>query len=164
MFGKKRFILVAVMAVVVFTLTSCGGAYVNNETTAVSAETVAVQLQYVDGAEVGPLYDVQVAVPAEWVGKFETRNVGNRLYFDYVGDSGDAAEIFFIEALSTSQYWDQNGAHPSSYTNIVNRGNTYFIYYLPIDAYYSGLSDEDFATLAEAVPAIVASFSASVVN
>lgn len=164
MFGKKRFILMAVMAVSVFILTSCGGAYVKNETTAVSAETVAVQLQYVDGAEVGPLYDVEVALPADWVGKFETRNVGNRLYFDYVTDSGEAAEIFFIEALSTSQYWAQNGSHPGSYTNIVNRGNTYFIYHLPIDAYYSGLSDTEFATFAEAVPSIVASFSASVVN
>ena len=164
MFGKKRFILLAVMAVAVFMLTSCGGTFVKNETTAVSAESVAVQLQYVDGAEVGPLYDVEVAVPAAWVGKFETRNLGNKLYFDYITDSGETAEIFFIEALSTSQYWDQNGAHPSSYLNIVNRGNTYFTYYLPIDTYYSGLSDEEFATFAEVVPSIVASFSAGVVN
>lgn len=164
MFGKKRFILVAVTAVVVFLLTSCGGTYINNEVTAVSAETVAVQLQYVDGAEVGPLYDVQVAVPADWVGNFEVRNVGNKVYFDYVTDSGASAEIFFIEALSTSQFWAQNGSHPGSYTNIVNRGNTHFIYHLPIDAYYSGLSDEEFATFAQAVPSIVASFSARVVN
>lgn len=164
MFGKKRFILWALMAVSVFLLTSCGGAYVKNETTAVSAETVALQMQYVDGAEVGPLYDVEVAVPADWVGKFETRNVGNQVYFDYITDSGETAEIFYVEALSTSQYWQQNGAHPGSYTNIVNRGNTYFIYYLPIDVYYSGLSATEFATFAEAVPGIVASFSASVVN
>ena len=86
------------------------------------------------------------------------------MYFDYITDSGETAEIFYVEALSTSQYWQQNGAHPGSYTNIVNRGNTYFIYYLPIDVYYSGLSATEFATFAEAVPGIVASFSASVVN
>lgn len=164
MSGKFRVFLLVISALVVFALTGCGGAFIENETMPVSAETVAVEMQYVDGAEVGPLYNVEVAVPADWVGNFETRNLGNRLYFEYIPDSGEPTEIFFIEALSSSQYWEQNGAHPGSYTNIVNRGDTFFIYYLPIDAYYSGLPEAEFASFAEAVPNIVASFNARAAN
>lgn len=164
MFGKSRVFLLVVVALAVLTLTSCAGSFVNNETMPVSSETISTEMQFVDGAEVGRLYNVAVDVPADWVGKFETRNLGNKLYFDYISDSGETAEIFFIEALSSLQYWNQNGPHPGSYTNIVNRGDTYFIYYLPIDTYYSGLSEAEFASFAEAVPGIVASFSSSVAN
>lgn len=164
MFSKSRVFLLAVLALVMLALTGCGGSFLKNETTAVSTETVSAQLQFVDGSEVGPLYNMTVDVPADWVGQFETRNVGNKIYFEFVTDSGNSAQIFFIEALSTSQYWQQSGNHPSSYVNIVNRGDTYFIYYLPIDAYHSGLPDEQFLSLAEAVPQIVASFNARVAN
>ncbi|MEZ4591147.1 MAG: hypothetical protein R3D55_08390 [Chloroflexota bacterium] len=163
MFGKSRIFLMALLALVVMGLAGCAGSFVSNETAPIDSETVSTQLQYVDGAEVGPLYNVEVAVPADWVGQFETRNVGNKLYFEYVTDAG-GAEIFFIEALSSSQYWEQAGSHPGSYVNIVNRGDTYFVYHLPIDAYYSGLPDEEFLTFSAAVPEIVASFSAQAAN
>lgn len=163
MFGKLRVFLLALLALAVVALAGCGGSFLMNETLSVDSDTVVVQLQYMDGAEVGPLYDVEVVVPSDWVGEFETRNVGNKLYFDYVTDFG-GAEVFYIEALSESQYWEQNGAHPGSFTNIVNRGDTYFIYHLPIDAYYSGLSEDDFLSFSEAVPGIVESFSARAAN
>ncbi|MBK7894507.1 MAG: hypothetical protein WAS33_08110 [Candidatus Promineifilaceae bacterium] len=163
MFGKSRVFLLALLGLLVFGLVGCGGSFLANETLPIASETVTAQLQFVDGAEVGPMYDVEVVVPADWVGQFETRNVGNKLYFEYATEAG-GAEVFFIEALSMSQYWAQNGSHPGSYTNIVNRGDTYFIYHLPIDAYYSGLSDEDFSIFSAAVPGIVDSFSAQVAN
>lgn len=163
MFGKSRVFLLVLLVLMVIGLSGCGGSFLQNETAPINSETVTAQLQYADGAEVGPLYNVEVVVPSAWVGQFETRNIGNKLYFEYVSDAG-VAEIFFIEALSSSQYWDQNGPHPGSYTNIVNRGDTYFIYYLPIDAYYSGLSEEEFLSFSEAVPGIVESFTAQAAN
>ena len=163
MFGKARIFLLVLLALMVIGLAGCGGSFLANETAPIDSETVTAQLQFADGAEVGPLYDVELVVPSDWVGQFETRNLGNKLYFEYVTDAG-GAEVFFIEALSESQYWDQNGPHPASYTNIVNRGDTYFIYHLPIDAYYSGLSEEDFLSFSEAVPGIVDSFTAQAAN
>lgn len=163
MFGKSRVFLLGLLAVMVIGLAGCGGSFLGNETAPIDSETVTAQLQFADGAEVGPLYNVEVMVPADWVGQFETRNVGNKLYFEYATESG-GAEIFFIEALSVDQYWKQSGAHPGSYVNIVNRGDTFFIYHLPIDAYYSGLSEEEFLGFSEAVPGIVDSFSARAAN
>jgi hypothetical protein len=163
MFGKSRILLLALLALIFTGLTGCGGAFIGNETMSVDSESVTAQLQFADGAKVGPLYNVAVTVPADWVGHFETRNLGNKIYFEYATDNG-GAEIFFIEALSPSQYWAQSGSHPGSYVNIVNRGDTYFVYHLPIDAYYSGLPEEEFLSFSEAVPGIVASFSARAAN
>lgn len=165
MFATSRFTLIFVIAALFTALTTgCAGINVANPVASVDAQTVTAQMQYVDGSEVGPLYNMSVTVPAEWVGTFETRSEGNTLYFDFVTESGTPAQIFFIEALSPSQYWNQAGAHPGSYVNIVNRGDTFFIYYLPIDSYYSGLSKEQFTPFAEAVPGIIASFDASATN
>lgn len=162
MLVKSRFIIFLV--VIILLLTGCAGMTVSEPIAAVDSETVTKQLQYVDGIKIGPLYNTSVTVPAEWIDNFETRSEGNTLYFDYITESGTPAQIFFIEALSPLQYWKQAGAHPGSYINLVNRGDTFFIYYLPIDNYYSGLSSEEFMPFAEAVPEIVASFTAEKVN
>ncbi len=155
---KSRLVIISIITALLIGVTGCAGIGVN-EVATVESETVEVQMQYVDGSQVGPLYDVSVTVPPDWVGNFETRNEGNALYFDYIGESERPAQVFFIEALSTGQYWDQSGSHPGSYVNIVNEGDTYFTYHLPVDFYYSGLSAEEFTVLAEAVPQVVASFT-----
>lgn len=163
MFDKLRFIILVTMVLLV-ALTGCAGTVVENPITPVDSETVTVKLHYIDGPEVGPPYDVSVTVPSDWVGQFNIRNVGNSIYFDYLRETGTDAEIFFIEALSEQQFWEQDGSFPGNYTNIVNRGDTYFIYHLPIDAYYSGLPDEEFMAFSEAVPGVIASFTAEEAN
>lgn len=163
MFTQPRFILGLIIAALALTLSGCAGTNVNT-VAPVNNETVVIPVQFIDGIEVGPLYNMSVNVPQDWVGKFQSRSVGNKVYFDYLTGSGAAAPIFFIEALSPSQYWDQNGAHPTSYINLINRGDTFFVYYLPIDAYYSGLPKQEFDTFAAAVPGIVSSFAAEAAN
>lgn len=163
MLVKSRFIILLVVVALAITLTGCAGVNVNTVAT-VDNQTVVAPLQFVDGIKVGPLYNLSVNVPQEWVGQFKLRSDGTKLYFDYVTAKGGSAPIFFIEALSQSQYWEQNGSHPGSYANIINLGDTYFIYYLPIDAYYSGLPKSEFNTLAEAVPGIISSFSVEAAN
>lgn len=160
MFVKLRFSVVLVTAAMLMAVTGCAGIAVENPVVSVDSDTVVTQLNYVDGSEVGPAYDVSLTVPSDWVGQFEVRNVGNAIYFDYLPGSDVPAEIFFVEALSPLQFWEQNGNLPGSYTNVANLGDTYFVYHLPIDAYYSGLPEEQFAGLAEAVPGVIASFTA----
>ena len=150
----------ALLAVLLLILTSCAGAFTRNDVEAVTDSIVLTSLQYVEGPEVGPPYSIALTVPDEWVGEFETRNIGNVVHFDYVG-ADSRAEIFTIEALSEDQYWRQAGSYPGSYVNIVNRGDTYFIYYLPIDAYYSGLPEAEYEGFAAAVPDVIASFEAT---
>ena len=158
MVNKKSHSIPLIVALLLLLLiTGCAGGFAKNQTTAVSSEIVSATMNYVEGSRLGPPYNVTVRVPSDWVGDFELRNIGNKLYFDYIGGDG-TSQIFFIEALSADQYWRQIGGYPGSYANIVNKGNTYFVYYLPIDAYYSGLSEEDFVTFSEAVPQIVESF------
>lgn len=164
MLAKSQVTIFLIMGALVITLTGCAGTAVSEPIKPVENQTVEVQMQYVDGSEVGSAYQISVTVPTEWVGQFETRSEGNTLYFDYVTETGTPAQIFFIEALSPAQYWKQSGAHPGSYVNIVNRGDTFFTYHLPIDSFYSGLPDEEFTALAEAVPEVVASFTAEAVN
>ncbi len=161
MLNKSRvIILLVVAALAALALTGCAGVGSTNSVTPVDNQNFATQLQFIDGIKVGPKYNAAVSLPQDWVGKFKVRSEGNKLYFDYITASGSSAPIFFIEALSKSQYWQQNGAHPGSYTNIINRGDTYFIYHLPIDSYYSGLPKQEFGALAEAVPGIISSFTA----
>lgn len=159
MVTTSRFTVCLIIAALAFTLAGCAGTNVN-AVAPVDNQTFATQLQFIDGIKVGPLYNTTVNVPQEWVGRFRVRSLGNKLYFDYITESGSSAPIFFIEALSKSQFWQQNGAHPDSYVNIINRGDTFFIYYLPIDVYYSGLPKQEFTALAEAVPGVISSFTA----
>lgn len=163
MLVKSRFIILLVVAALALTLSGCAGTNVNS-VVPVDNQTVAIPLQFIDGIEVGPVYNMTVNVPQEWVGQFKSRSVGNKVYFDYITPAGASAPIFFIEALSPSQYWDQNGAHPTSYINIINRGDTFFVYYLPIDAYYSGLPKQEFDAFAAAVPGVISSFAVEAVN
>lgn len=160
MVKQLRFVL---FIVVVAALAGCGPGFVNNEVVSVDAAEVVSTMQYVDGPETGPAYTVSMVMPDEWVGEFAARNLGNVIYLDYVGD-GDAAAIFSVEALSPAQYWKASGSYPAYQTNLVNRGDTFFVYTLPVDAHYSGLSEEEFTAFAEMVPSVVETFSAEPVE
>jgi hypothetical protein len=107
----------------------------------------------------GPTYLVSFSVPQAWLGVVEVRNEVNTLVFEVVIDEFTRAPIFTVEALSEAQYWEQIGSYPGQYDNLKNSADTYFIYNLPIDAYYSGLPEEEFEEFASAVPGIVRSFS-----
>ncbi len=142
-------------------LVGCAGGFGESETIPVSSSVVETSMQYVEGPNLGPGYDVTLNVPDDWVDKFEIRNISNRIYFDYLGDGGaQPAQIFFIDALSPSQYWGQSGSFPGSYGSIVNKGDTIFVYYLPVDSYYSSLPEKEFIAFSESVPGIVESFFA----
>lgn len=161
MLKKSQLFIVLLLTAV---LVGCIGGFERLSESEITDATFTTRMYFVQGNVAGPEYDVTVTVPDEWVGQFATRNVGNILYFDYTGEGTSTAQIFTIEALSADQYWKQSGSYPGSYVNIVNRGDTFFIYNLPIDSHFSGLSDEDFQVLAEAVPQIIASFEASATN
>lgn len=157
---KARFVFVTLI-VVMLLLSGCAGAFGSRpEVQPVNSQTVTATLQYLDKAQRGPRYNVSVAVPAEWVNEFETVNTGNVLQFRYTGESRKSGPLFYIEALSARQYWKASGSYPASQVNIVNRGDTYFVYHLPIDAFYSGLSPDALQVLSAAVPQVVASFTA----
>jgi hypothetical protein len=130
------------------------------EVEAISDQAVVRTIQYVDGQEVGPLYNFSLTVPQDWVGEFETRKEGNTVAFAYTGAGERSSPVFFVEALSNSQYWEQIGSYPGQFTNIVYTSDTYFIYYMPIDPYYSGLERAEFERLAEPVPEIIQTFTA----
>jgi hypothetical protein len=162
---KVRFsFLVLVMVVFITLTTACGGAFLQNEVATIDSPTVSANLKYVEGANIGPAYDMSVTVPDSWVNNLEVQNVGNKLYFNLIQDVGASTQLFFIEALSENQYWDQAGAHPGSYVPIINQGDTYFIYHLPIDEYYSRLSAEELAAYSAAIPEVIASFAVTPAN
>jgi len=160
MFTKSRIALFTLLITVFLLLTGCVGSFGADQVAAVDSSVVSTAMHYVDGSTKGPVYNVSLAVPDAWVGQFTTRNVGNTVTFSYTPSEGESKLIFTIEALSPTQYWQASGSYPASQTNIVNLSDTYFVYHLPIDTFYSGLSQEQFLTFAEAVPDIVASFSA----
>lgn len=155
---QYRFVLLSVLLVA---LAACAPNVdpLELEVEPISDQVVVRTIQYIDGLDFGPLYNFSIAVPDDWVGEFETRKEGNTVAFAYVGD-GDSSPVFFVEALSDSQYWEQIGSYPGQFTNIVYTADTYFIYYLPIDSYYSGLDEALFEALSEPVPDIVKTFVA----
>lgn len=131
----------------------------DNKVEAIDDTVITRELRYLDNNTRGPVYEVVLEVPEEWVGSFETRTRGNSLVFNYFTDDDDetGSPIFFIDALSNAQYWEQIGSFPTQYKNIANTADTYFIYNLPLDDFYSGLPEDEFDDLADAVPAIIES-------
>lgn len=157
MFIKYRYNLIAVLLTTALLFTGCAGAFSSSELQTVTGSELTVQLQYLDRSEKGPVYNVSVQLPDAWAGKVVVQNLGNVLNFRAADTNG---LLFSIEALSSRQYWKASGSYPASQVNIINRGNTYFAYHLPIDSYYSGLAPDDFAVYAAAVPDVIASFNA----
>lgn len=138
-------------------LAGCGGSFAANSVTPVNSADVSLPMQYAHGPKLGPVYNLSMTMPAAWVGDFEVRSIGNKAYVNYVGDGNKNATIFTVEALSEDQYWQQVGSFPGSYATIINRGDTYFVYYLPIDSFYSSLPPAEFEAFAAEVPAIMQS-------
>lgn len=120
---------------------------------------VVRSMRYFDENTEGPEYTVSVVVPDGWVDEFETLNKGNSLAFRYLKDDDDIAgsPIFYLELLSNNQYWEQIGGFPGQFVTVLNTADTYFIYRLPPDAFYSGLQEEDFDAIAALVPEIMSS-------
>lgn len=171
---RTRFLGLTLLALAMLALTGCtqyafGGNQSEVET--IDGTTITRTLQYLDDNTAGPLYELTFTVPDGWVDEFQTLNRGNSLVFRYITEDEDDADaddddedrepagslIFTIDALSNAQYWEQIGSYPGQYKNITNTADTYFIYNLPIDAYYSGLADEEFDELAADVPAVIQS-------
>lgn len=159
---KHRTLLFSVILVLAVFLSGCAGSVSGVARSVVPVDDMLVEsaLQYRNGRDLGDVYTVSLTVPEDWVGVFELRNDGDTLYFDFIRENGVGAPIFFIEALSEQQYWQQIGSYPGDYTNLDNRNDTYFIYHLPKDPHYSGLPADDFADFAELVPDIVSTFDA----
>jgi hypothetical protein len=157
---SRPFVLLIVLSMMLLLLTGCGRAFGSYEpiVEAIDDNVVVQPIRYLENLEEGPLYQFTITVPDEWVGQIATRNNGNVVQFDYVDPRGYQSLLFSIEALSESQYWEQIGSYPGQYTNIVNTDDTYFIYNLPIDPFYSNLTTEEFEVWAAMVPPVIATF------
>lgn len=147
-------------------LTGCGrafGAFQIVEEPVTQTE-VTGPLRFAEGLETGPVYEFSMVVPEEWVSRFVVRNNGNTATFVYMQSPDRPAPIFTVQALSARQFWEQVGSYPGQYQDLIFTGDTYFIYSLPLDAFYSGLPREEYAALAEQVRAAVTSFSITLAN
>lgn len=143
-------------------LSGCaGGAFGGFKTVEepITEATVVRSLRWYDQANSGPTYEVSVEVPQAWVDNFVTTSNGSALVFNFINERGRKSPVFTIQALSLSQFWEQNGSFPSRYRNVKTTGNTYFVYDLPLDSYFSGLDDDTYANLAAVVPGIIETFS-----
>ncbi|MEO0562502.1 MAG: hypothetical protein AAF125_10325, partial [Chloroflexota bacterium] len=110
-------LLLAVLLLVV--AAGCGTVF-TPEVSTVESTTVTGSLMFFEngGADQGPLYNVSIEVPETWVGDFQTTVNANRMTFTYVSETGSATPIFYIEALSDVQYWEQVGSYPGVYFNL----------------------------------------------
>jgi hypothetical protein len=155
---NARILLVGIVGLLLF---ACSSTLSKNEREAINSTELNTTLQFFDRFDDGPVYDVSMTLPADWVGEYELRNQGNAIYFDRVDQFNQQTQVLSIEALSADQYWKMSGSYPNSHTNIVNKGDTYFVYYLPIDSYYTGMSEEEMAAFSASVPALIDSFVAN---
>lgn len=150
------------LSLAMLALVGCGSRSFGNlsvQTEPVETTTITRTVQFVESGWLGPQYRITLTVPTEWVGRFQTRNRGNSVVFEFVNERGRASPIFSLDALSVSQYWEQVGNLPGDYNSIINTADTYIVYHLPITAFYSGLPPAQFQSLADAVPGIIQSVS-----
>jgi hypothetical protein len=128
------------------------------ESVPVDSASVTQTLRYVEGIKEGPLYEVGLTLPEDWVGNFVTSTAGNTVYYQFVDESGRRYPIFSIEALSEEQFWQQQGSYPAQRVSLRNTPDTFFVYHVLEDAFHSGLPKADFQALAEQVPGVMSSF------
>jgi len=155
---RTTMLLFTVFALV---LAGCSSAF-TMETTPVDSVLVTQSLRYFHngGSDIGPAYNFVVEVPEDWVGEFVTKTVNNRTTFEYRVSDSQSVPIFFVEALSDVQYWEQIGSYPGDYINIANEIDTYFVYSFPMNAGNSPITDEVFDGYAAQVPDVMATFTA----
>lgn len=126
----------------------------------IDSTQVVRNVRFFDEGDIGNLYEVSLTVPDTWVGDFETVTDFNTITFRLKQNVGRNATIFTIHALSRQQFWEQNGSYPTQYSNIANRVDTYFVYYAPLENFYTGLSEAEFQALRSQIDAIIATFDA----
>lgn len=147
-----------VLIALVMILVGCAGGTFAERPEAITDQMVVREMRFFDSGDLGPDYTVMFTVPEEWVGQFETSNDGSAMTFNLVKDNGRRAPIFTIYALSRTQWWQQGGSYPQAYPSLKSTPETFFTYNAPIDAFYSGLSAEEFTEIRALIPEVVASF------
>jgi len=154
---QLRFIFIAVLSAALVLPTGCGRSFsvLEPSVTLATEATIVSTIQYLDGLKDGPVYEFSLTLPESLVGKIATRAQGNVVYFDYAESN---APLFSIQALSRAQFWKQ-GNYPGEYTNIATTKDTYFVYHLPIDAFYSGLPKETFQAITAEIPGAFKTFT-----
>lgn len=159
----NQFRIIVMAVVLAMSLASCaGGAFGGfpQSPMDITETNVVRTIRYFDEGTLGPQYEVSFTVPESWVGSFETSQSGSVMAFDLIAENGRRSRIFQIDALSRQQFWEQNGSYPTQYSNILNTWDTYFIYYVPIEAFYSGLSQAEYDAITAEIPNIIDSFIA----
>lgn len=156
---KLRFIM---LGCVLLLLSGCVRTFgsIEPQEKPVAEKAVVIPVQYLEGQKVGPVYNVSVTLPDDWVGQFVTSSEGNMIYFNYDAKNGVKAPIFSITALSPLQYWKQMGSYAGSYHGLQSRDNTFFVYSQLSTNYYSGIDKAKYDALAKQVPDIVSTFNA----
>lgn len=153
----------ALLAVALLALFAAGCASSSiQETLLIEDTTITRAVQYFEnaGTTEGPIYEITVDVPADWIGDFRTKTNANRITFEYIVSETNHIPIFYIEALSDVQYWEQIGSYPGVHVNLSNELDTYFVYSLPLNRSISGLTEEEYDALIAQVPEVVATFDA----
>lgn len=158
---QYRFVLLSVLLLVLVGCSSGAFGSFQLEVESVDDIEVVRSLSYFEAGEIGPSYNLSMTVPDSWAGQFETVKDGNSLSFTYVGENNQRSPILTIEALSSTQYWQQIGSYPGDYTNLVFTSDTYFVYTQARGSFYAGVSDEVYEELVAEVPTIVESFAAA---
>lgn len=163
----KQLQIILTAVVLSLALSSCAGGAFGGfppQSLPIDEADVTRTVRYFDEGSLGPVYEISFTVPDAWVDSFETEQTGSIIAFNFVTPEGRRARLFTIEALSQQQFWEQNGSYPTQFTNILNTWDTYFIYNVPLDAFYSGLSDELYDELTAAIPGVIESFVAEEVE
>ncbi|MCB0076331.1 MAG: hypothetical protein KDD73_02835 [Anaerolineales bacterium] len=146
-------------------MTGCGMAAHTTEPVveAVNDSQIVRTLGYVesDTNKNGPRYDVGLALPDEWVGRVETRETPNVLYFDYRMEGGETAQLFAIEALSERQWAQQSGSSQTAHDELLHNRETVFVYNVAADPYFAGLARDDYDALVAQLPSVVQSLTVS---
>jgi hypothetical protein len=153
-----RLVIMGLLLSVLLTACGGGGGTVGGfkpQTETITTPTITREMRYFDQGQLGTSYTLALTVPDSWVNNFSTTSNGSVITFNFVDTNGRNAPIFTLHALSESQYWKQNGNEPTKYKNIKATADTYFIYYVPIDAFFSGLSKAEYDAFKAQVPDVM---------
>ncbi len=113
-------------------------------------------------AQSGQTVEYQLLIPQNWIGKYEIREKGNIIFFDYNVNPDLKETLFSITALSENQWQEaQKGPHGEK---LLSREGIVFVYNIALANPYTGNQADEFQQMAGQIKDIVGSFKVSPVR
>ena len=111
----------------------------------------------------GRIFTCTMKFPASWDGKYEVREAGSIIWFDYSENQEMKQPLFSLTALTMTE-WARARQEPGHGQLLVQQDGAVFVYNVALENLYSGSHAEEFQRMAGDVQSTVATLEVTEVK